>query len=245
MLGAPACGIQIIQLLFGPWLLTHIWRTELNAAVCDGPVAATIRGTTMYRRALLTAASAAAFAVTALASGPASAISTYKDWDGTSLVEEFGCPNTTTYGQVITIPNNRHFMNNFAFSWENLDSGSMVVRGEVYAWDGTKASGSGLWEGVQRTITYNDGAIHRIHFNTGVLAVTPGAQYVVFASIDKDFEQCQNSYILGWGLVTSGDVYPGGGFVYQNNGGDESQWTLTPWNTFGGEDLAFKVGLSP
>ena len=200
----------------------------------------------MYRRASLTAASAAVFALTALASGPASAIGTYKDWDNSSQVIDFGCPDTTTYGQTITIPADKHFMNKIVFSWINFSSpGSMVVRGEVYAWDGTKATGSALWEGVPRTISYNDNLFHRIHFNTGVLAVTPGQQYVVFASIDKDYEQCQNNYELGWGLVTSGDVYPGGGFVYQNNAGDENQWTTTAWNTFGGEDLAFRVELTP
>src|SRR6185437_11494558 len=122
-------------------------------------------GKIMYRNVLLIAASAAAFA-TVLAS-PASAMGTYKNWDGSSFVQAFGCPNTTTYGQVITVPANKHFMNNFVFSWINLDSGSMVVRGEVYAWDGTKATGSALWEGTPRTISYSDGLFHRIHFNTG------------------------------------------------------------------------------
>lgn len=199
----------------------------------------------MNRRASLPAAFAAAFAFATVASSPAAASGTYKHWDGSSLVEAFGCPNTTTYGQTITIPSNRHFLNKFVFSWINLSSGSMVVRGEVYAWDGAKATGSALWEGAPRTISFNDGVFHKVHFNTGVLAVTPGAQYVIFASIDKNFEQCQNDYILGWGLVNSGDFYPGGGFVYQNNGGDESQWTTTPWSSFGTTDVAFTAGLTP
>ena len=197
----------------------------------------------MYRHASLPAACAAAFAFAALGSSPAFAISTFGKWDGASIIEPFGCPNTTTYGQVITIPSSKHFMNNFAFSWINLDSGSMVVRGEVYAWDGQKATGNALWEGTPRTISYNDGVFHRIHFNTGVLAVTPGAQYVVFTSIDKDFEKCQNNYQVGWGFIGS-DVYPGGNFVYQNNGGDENQWTSTPWSNVGA-DAAFKVSVSP
>ena len=41
------------------------------------------------------------------------------------------------------------------------------------------------------------------------------------------------------------DVYSRGEFVYQNNTGDENHWTTTPWETFGGDDLAFKVGVSP
>ncbi len=197
----------------------------------------------MYRHASFPAACAAAFIVTALASGPATAAGTYKQWNGSGIIEPFGCPNTTTYGQVITIPANKHFLNNFVFSWLNLDSGSFVARGEVYAWDGQKATGSALWEGTPRTFSFNDGAFHKVHFNTGVLAVSPGAQYVVFASIDKDYEQCTNSYEVGWGFVGS-DVYPGGNFVYQNNGGDESQWTTTPWNDVGA-DAAFRASLTP
>lgn len=195
----------------------------------------------MYRSFLLAAACAAA--LTTLAASPAVATGTYKDWDGSQEVTSFGCPNTTTYGQVITIPANKHFLNKFVFSFVNLNSGSMVVRGEVYAWDGSKATGSALWEGTPRTISFNDGVFHRYHFNTGVTAVTPGAQYVVFASIDKDFEQCTGSYVLGWGSV-SDSAYPGGTFVFQNNGGDESQWTTSAWSTFG-IDLAFRAELTP
>jgi hypothetical protein len=198
----------------------------------------------MYRRALLTAACAAGFA-TALIGGPAAAIGTFKDWDGTSEVADWGCPDTSTYGQTITIPANKHFMNSFEFDWINLNTGSLVARGEVYAWDGQKATGTALWEGVPRTFSYNDFAFHRVHFNTGVLAVTPGQQYVIFVSIDKDYEQCTNNYEFAWGLVTSGDVYTGGGFVYQNNTGNENNWTTVPWNTFGGEDVAFRAELTP
>ena len=57
----------------------------------------------------------------------------------------------------------------------------------------------------------------------------------MFASLDKDYEKCSDSgYTLKWGLVDD-SVYPGGTFVYQNNGGDESQWTATSWNTYGGD----------
>jgi hypothetical protein len=44
---------------------------------------------------------------------------------------------------------------------------------------------------------------------------------------------------VGWALDLS-DAYSGGQFVYQNNNGDESLWTTTPWSNFGtGWDLAF------
>ena len=197
----------------------------------------------MNRRiSLFVTASALTLAV--LGSTPAAAISTYKSWDGAQFVYEFGCPNTTTYGQVITIPRTKTHLNKFVFSWANVpgSSGSMVVRGEVYAWDGSKATGSSLYESSPRTISFNDSVFHKESFSPA-LAVTPGGQYVIFASIDKDYEQCTNNYILEWGAVDD-SVYTKGTFVFQNNGGDESQWTSSPWSTFG-IDLAFKAAVSP
>ena len=61
---------------------------------------------------------------------------------------------------------------------------------------------------------------------------------VMFASIAKDYEKCTNDYELVWGDVDD-TSYSGGTFVYQNNGGDESQWTTVPWTTTYGKDAAF------
>jgi hypothetical protein len=202
-------------------------------------------GDNMQKRTLLLAtASAAAFVFAG--STPALAISTYGSWDGSSEIVPFGCPNTTTYGQVITIPNGQTHLGKFHFSWINLNTGSMVVRGEVYAWDGTKATGSALFESKKKTLSFSDGLFHKVGFKpSSLIPVTPGAQYVIFASIDKDYEQCTNNYEVGWGFIPTGDVYPAGLFVFQNNGGDESQWTTTPWSAAGGLDAAFKVAFSP
>ncbi len=201
-------------------------------------------GVHMHKRALLLArACAATFAFGASAPALASAINTYGSWDGSSSIVPFGCPNTTTYGQVITIPNGKTHLGKFHFSWINLNTGSMVVRGEVYAWDGSKATGSALYESKKKTLSFSDGLFHKVGFKATLVPVTPGAKYVIFASIDKDFEQCTNNYEFGWGFISS-DVYSGGDFVYQNNGGDENQWTLTPWNVIGG-DAAFKAVVSP
>jgi len=199
----------------------------------------------MKRDSLFVTASAVAFAFAALGSSPVAAkgISTYNSWDGSSDIVPFGCPDTTTYGQVITIPSGQTHLGKFHFSWINLNTGSMVVRGEVYAWDGSKATGSALYESKPKTISFSDGLYHKVGFKATLVPVTPGAQYVIFASIDKDYEKCTNDYEVGWGYIGS-DVYPGGNFVFQNNTGDESQWTTTPWTDFGA-DVAFKVALSP
>jgi hypothetical protein len=198
-------------------------------------------------RAVVTASAVAiafaAFGSAAATASTAKAINTFQNWDGSQFVWQFGCPNTTTYGQVITVRHGWTHLNKFAFTWANVpgSSGSMVVRAEVYKWDGSKATGSSLYE-KKRAISFGDGLYHLETFKPNGISVTPGSQYVLFASIDKDFEKCQNGYILQWGAVDDSS-YSGGTFVYQNNGGDETQWTLTPWNNFG-IDLAFKAFLT-
>ena len=76
-------------------------------------------------------------------------------------------------------------------------------------------------------------------FKTKGANLTAGSQYVLFASIDKDYEACTDPYTNGWGS-TDDTAYPGGTFVFLNSGGDESQWTTSSWTSFG-IDLAFQA----
>ena len=117
---------------------------------------------------------------------------------------------------------------------------SETVRGELYAWDGTKATGPAIFETAPRTIVYQDDALHWEAFKTPGAAVKPGKQYVIFVSIDKDFESCTGSYGLTWGAA-DGSAYTGGIFVYQNNTGDESQWTTSAWQRIDALDPVMKV----
>jgi hypothetical protein len=121
----------------------------------------------------------------------AGAIGTKKQWDGVQREPGFGCVNaTTTFGQVITIPRRKNVLNKFTFWWVRSTKGSMVVRGEVYAWDGSEATGDSLYESAPRTISLKGDSFHKESFAPAGLAVTPGAQYVIFASTDKDFLAC-------------------------------------------------------
>jgi hypothetical protein len=201
---------------------------------------------------LRTAATVSAVAITlvafgsnaATASTAAATINTFPSWNGSDIAQPFGCPDTTTYGETITVPAGKTHLNKFVFTWRNLSTpGTMVVRAEVYAWNGSMATGSSLFQ-RKRTISFPDQLFHLESFKsrTGI-SVTPGLQYVLFASIDKDYEQCSN-YTLGWGLPFNSDPYPGGQFVFQNNSGNEANWTTVPWNNFGGWDAAFKAFLS-
>src|SRR3954447_14166042 len=193
------------------------------------------------------------FVSAVLGSSSASAINTYKDWDGSSNIGGFGCskkgtPNhplpLSTFGQIITIPKGKHTLDKFSFWWKHQTGpGWMVVRGEVYAWGGTMATGNSLYESKPRTVSFTDDAFHKMTFATS-LTVTPGARYVIFASTDKDWEQCKRRYKSGWGYV-SGRPYPDGTWAYQNNEGNESNWTNAAWQGGGGLDFAFTAILSP
>ena len=183
-----------------------------------------------------------AFVLVALISEPALALDTYKRWDGSQNVGPFGCPDTTTYGEIITVPASKSLLNKFIFSWQNYNSstGSMVVRAEVYAWDGKEATGNSLYESTPRTISFTDNLFHEESFSPGI-SVTPRARYVLFASIDKDYDQCTNGYVLDWGSVNG--AYLAGHFVYLNDGGNDAEWTTVPWSHLG-LDLAYRAGLS-
>jgi hypothetical protein len=197
----------------------------------------------MYRRAASFAACAIALA--ALGTTPAAAISDYKAWDGQQVTGFFGCPNTTTIGEVITV-RDKTMLNKFTFPWA-FDivfgqPGSMVVRGEVYQWDGTKATGNALWESKPITIAWEDSTIHQVEFKTGPVPLQPNTQYVIFASIDKDFAQCTPGYLLSYGFVPD-NAYKGGTLVGLNSGGDYTQWTTQPWLQGTGTDEVFSAAV--
>ena len=195
----------------------------------------------MNRRNSLALAYAVALALAA-SSGPLCAHDTYKLWNGTQFVADFGCPNTTTYGEVINVPANKHILANFTFSLQNYtDDSSMVARAEVYAWNGTEATGSGLYESAPFNISFANSKFHKKVFAPAI-SVTPGTQYVLFLSIDKDFDQCQNNYKLAWGAVN--EDRGSGNFVYQNNRGEYENWTTEAWSHYPPLDLAFEALLT-
>ena len=128
---------------------------------------------------------------------------------------------------------------------ENFDAGVVPNPDYVFCPDSwsdvykmrRKACGSALYESAPRTIAYTWGTFHRETFSPKLI-LTPGAQYVLFLTIDKDYDQCLNGYGLSWGAVED-TAYPCGTFVFLNDEGDSSQWTTTPWSTYG-LDLVFR-----
>jgi hypothetical protein len=149
------------------------------------------------------------------------------NWDSfdEDYTHRFGCGGeVTTVGQVLTVPAGMHTLKKFTFSWDG-GGGSMVVRGEVYAWNGTMATGPALGESAPQTV--GAGGWRAIKYRVDA-AVHPGMQYIIFESIDKDYESCAA------GTYAYPESPPGCDVFEQSNGGDESRWTTAGWYDFCG-----------
>lgn len=215
------------QYTFGNLELVNFSEIErLNAL--NG--ALTINGTDFNDSLVVNAAGANSGSFTL--NGAFAFISTFGNEDPTT-VDPFGVPDTATYGQVITADATHTTLDGFAFEMD-LPS-TVAFRGEVYAWDGTKATGGALFESAP--VSTSGAGLQVVTFNTGGITLTPGQEYVLFASTSKD--QAGHSGVGGWQFFNS-NVYSGGEFVFLNNDGDPSQWTTTPWNTTVG-DLSFQA----
>ena len=163
-------------------------------------------------------------------------IDTIALWDGVQYISSFGVTNTATYGQTVTVGANASPLVSYSFEIGNCDA-NVSFRGSVYAWDGTKATGSSLFtSGVQ---TVNAGATYtKVTFNVGSLSL-PAGRYILFASTSQDQSGAPNS-ACRWGAVGNNAASPGGQFMFLNNGPDPAQWTTTAWSTIA-NDLAFQV----
>jgi hypothetical protein len=168
----------------------------------------------------------------------ASTIDTSASWDGATAIAPFGQPDTPTYGETVTVPGGDRFLTSFTF-YLNLPD-TLTFRAEVYAWDGTKATGPALYESAPMH-TGGSAAFEATTFGTGSLELTAGAQYILFASVSRDY--AASSGTGSWGAFASDTVYDGGGFHYDSDGGDPAKWVAASWDGFGVQprDLAFQA----
>jgi uncharacterized repeat protein (TIGR01451 family) len=161
-------------------------------------------------------------------------IDTTPFWPGNSWVGNFGIPTTATFGQVITAPVGGEILQSFTFYMGQ--PATLAFQGEVYAWDGTMATGPNLFESVPMTTTGT--GTEAVTFDAGGVPLQAGQQYVLFASCSRLFDG--HSGLGAWGFIDS-DVYGGGSFVYLDNGSDPSLWTTSPWSELSYGDLAFQA----
>ena len=166
-------------------------------------------------------------------------INTVPGWNGTSFISSFGVTNTATYGETITVAAPTQFFG-FTFRIGNC-SAPVTFRGHVYAWNGSMATGASLYDGPIQTVPA-DAVFHTVSFTPPTAIVLAAGQYVLFASTSEDQASAPPA-ACRWGALTNNTAYPGGQFVFINNGPDPSQWTTVNWSNIG-EDLAFTANFS-
>lgn len=191
---------------------------------------------------VVTAMAAGTMALAAGSRADSYSIDTTPSWNGTRTIGPFGYPNTTTYGQTVTAPSGDPMLNSFTF-YMSLPS-DLLFRGEVYAWDDTNhvVTGSAMYESAPMH-TDTSGVLQAVTFNTGGIPLTAGAKYILFATISKDYSADSTTGWGSWAYVGS-DAYAGGGFFFNNDGGDPTQWASSTWRG-GANDFVFRVDFAP
>lgn len=170
----------------------------------------------------------------------ATVIDTTGSWNGAGYIGSFGEPNTATYGQTFTVTGTDTKLDSFSFYLDDITGPDVIdFRAYVYRWDGSKASGSQLFESGDLHTTGATG-FELFNINTGGINLTTGLQYVAFLSASKLFDSSRGTGRMGAILA---NVYSGGSFYYQNNGSNFSSLTTTAWSSIN-SDTAFKATFS-
>jgi hypothetical protein len=188
---------------------------------------------TFLKCAVFPAALLTLFAASALAQPSPN---TLPAWNGAGFISSFGVPNTATYGQTVAVSAGMSPLRSFAFEIGNCGA-NVSFRGHVYAWDGSKATGSSLFDSPVMSVPAGP-SFQAVTFDTGDLALAPGT-YVLFASTSQDQAGAPMS-ACRWGAIPNDNTYRGGHFVFLNNGTNPPAWTTDAWSSIY-EDLAFRV----
>jgi hypothetical protein len=176
-----------------------------------------------------------------LGNANAQSINTIPAWNGTSFISSFGVPNTATYGQTVTVGSNSHNFYGFSFRVSVQSGGPITLRGLVSVWDTAtnRVVGAPLYQSGPVTISGSSYAPVNFTFPTPI-SVTPGQTLVLYTTTSLDLPQPNSA--ARWGALTNNTTYPGGQFVFLNNGPDTSQWANVAWATIS-EDLAFTASF--
>lgn len=173
------------------------------------------------------------------ASGLASAatLDTTAAWDGSSYLQPFGFPHTSTYGQVVKAAGSQ--LDAFSFLVNLPDA--LTFKAYVYAWDGAKATGSALYTSA---VTSDNGAgYNTVSFNTGGTALNSGQDYVLFFSISELYAaNAQASY--GNFATVAANTYTDGDMYWFNNEDRFADLTSQSWEKWIAGDFAFTARFS-
>ena len=152
---------------------------------------------------------------------------TYNNYTGYNPYwHPLGYPNTATYGETFMAPTNGdNVLQNFSFWMAGpYQSGNIILGAYIATWTGNHA-GTLLYS--SNSVNYDNTGEAQLSFSVpGGLALTPGANYVMFLSVSQYYGQSQGLSYIDAGSAT----IPGGGFVYNNNGGDFNSLFSSSWS---------------
>ena len=150
----------------------------------------------------------------------------YNNFTGYSAYwHPLGNPDTATYGETFTAPTNGDSnLKDFGFYLAGpIVSGNIIMSAYIATWTGSNA-GTLLY--TSPSVNYANTGNAFLSFDTGGLALSPGASYVVFLSVSQYYGQSSGESYVSSG----GATIPGGAFVYYNDGGNFSSLFNSTWN---------------
>jgi len=149
-----------------------------------------------------------------------------------STIMSWGLPDTAAYGQTFTLGSSAT-VNDVTFRINDFGTAISYTL-NIFAWGGNMTTGSALFSIAGLTNGVN--GMTSVTTSAGNTLLGAG-QYVAFL-------EAASSGSANWGSVGYTDSYAGGAFVFQNNGGDVSQYGTSDWSTDwqgAGSDLAFAI----
>ena len=169
---------------------------------------------------------------------------TYNNFNGYSdFWFPFGYPNTATYGELFTSPNNGD--NNLAsFSFymgSPFLAGNIITGAYIATWTGSMAGTLVYSSESGGPINYDNLGDEQITINTGGLALNANTQYVMFLSVSNYYGQSTGQAYASQGTSITGL----NGFVYNNNAGDFNALFTTAWTGPASPDWAVNLHFVP
>jgi hypothetical protein len=163
-------------------------------------------------------------------------------WDGSSTIQPFGVPNTTTYGQTFLAPTGSNVrMQDFTFFLLGDPGVHLDIEAQIYAWSGSMTGGAPPQGAIGPalfdlpSLNFNGtGVFQAVTINTGGLLLTPGAQYVALFTVSNNPNFGNSNGTVHWGDLLFQHVpgNGGGGFNFYNNGNCYSCINTSPWDDF-------------
>lgn len=168
--------------------------------------------------------------------------STLPQWDGTTVEESWGLPNTSAYGETLTAPAGTNRLNSVTFEIEDTYA-PIEYQAYIYAWNGTNAVGPALYaSGVSELVVSSEFKAVTMAPDASVVA---GQQYVAFLYAESEGGSAWGQLAYGQQASVSGSSQ-----VFSNVGSNFGELTSTPWSCSAGSscgvipDLAFSADFA-